>query len=47
MTQVRLLIGSSRGLVRALAEAVIAGGFKLAATARHLAQLADLADRQR
>jgi NAD(P)-dependent dehydrogenase (short-subunit alcohol dehydrogenase family) len=35
-----LITGSSRGLGRALAEAVLAGGHKLAATARHLAQLA-------
>jgi NAD(P)-dependent dehydrogenase (short-subunit alcohol dehydrogenase family) len=46
MSKVWLITGSSRGLGRALAEAVIAGGFKLAATAGHLARLADLADRQ-
>jgi NAD(P)-dependent dehydrogenase (short-subunit alcohol dehydrogenase family) len=47
MSKVWLITGSSRGLGRAPAEAVIAGGHKLAATAGHLAQLADLADRQK
>jgi NAD(P)-dependent dehydrogenase (short-subunit alcohol dehydrogenase family) len=45
MSKVWLITGSSRGLGRALAEAVLAGGHKLVATARHPAQLADLADR--
>jgi NAD(P)-dependent dehydrogenase (short-subunit alcohol dehydrogenase family) len=42
MTQVWLITGSSRGLGRALAEAVLATGDKLLATARNPAQLADL-----
>ena len=45
MSQVWLITGSSRGLGRALAEAVLAAGHKLAATARDPAQLADLVDR--
>src|SRR5260370_1143844 len=45
MTQVWLITGSSRGLGRALAEAVLAAGHKLVATARDPAQLADLVDR--
>jgi len=40
-----LITGSSRGLGRALAEAVLAGGHKLVATARNPAQLADLVGR--
>ena len=47
MSKLWLITGSSRGVGRALAEAVFAGGFKLTATARHLARLADLADRQK
>jgi NAD(P)-dependent dehydrogenase (short-subunit alcohol dehydrogenase family) len=45
MSQVWLITGSSRGLGRALAEAVLAAGHKLVATARNPAQLADLAER--
>jgi NAD(P)-dependent dehydrogenase (short-subunit alcohol dehydrogenase family) len=40
-----LITGSSRGLGRALAEAALARGNQLAATARRPEQLADLADR--
>ncbi len=47
MSKVWLITGSSRGLGRALAEAVLAGGHKLVATARNPAQLADLAERYR
>jgi NAD(P)-dependent dehydrogenase (short-subunit alcohol dehydrogenase family) len=35
MTQIWLITGSSRGLGRALAEAVLAAGHKLLATARN------------
>jgi NAD(P)-dependent dehydrogenase (short-subunit alcohol dehydrogenase family) len=42
MQQVWLITGSSRGLGRALAEAVLAAGHQLVATAREPAQLADL-----
>ena len=45
MSQVWLITGSSRGLGRALAEAVLAAGHKVVATARNLAQLADLVAR--
>jgi NAD(P)-dependent dehydrogenase (short-subunit alcohol dehydrogenase family) len=45
MSQVWLITGSSRGLGRALAEAVLAAGHKLVATARDPEQLADLAER--
>ena len=45
MTQVWLITGSSRGLGRALADAVLAAGHKLVATARNPAQLADLVER--
>jgi NAD(P)-dependent dehydrogenase (short-subunit alcohol dehydrogenase family) len=45
MSQIWLITGSSRGLGRALAEAVLAAGHKLVATARDPKQLADLADR--
>jgi len=45
MTKVWLITGSSRGLGRALAEAVLSAGDKLVATARTPAQLADLVDR--
>ena len=45
MSKVWLLTGSSRGLGRALGEAVLAGGHKLVATARDPAQLADLVER--
>jgi NAD(P)-dependent dehydrogenase (short-subunit alcohol dehydrogenase family) len=45
MSQVWLITGSSRGLGRALADAVLAAGHKLVATARHPAQLADLIER--
>jgi NAD(P)-dependent dehydrogenase (short-subunit alcohol dehydrogenase family) len=47
MTQVWLITGSSRGLGRVLAEAVLAAGNKLVATARDPAQLADLVERYR
>jgi NAD(P)-dependent dehydrogenase (short-subunit alcohol dehydrogenase family) len=43
--KVWLITGSSRGLGRALAEAVLAAGHKLVATARDPAQLADLVER--
>src|SRR5258707_2059036 len=43
--QVWLITGSSRGLGRALAQAVLDQGHKLVATARNPAQLADLAER--
>jgi NAD(P)-dependent dehydrogenase (short-subunit alcohol dehydrogenase family) len=42
MSQVWLITGSSRGLGRALAEAVLAAGHRLVATARRPEQLADL-----
>jgi len=45
VSQVWLITGSSRGLGRALAEAVLAAGHKLVATARNPAQLADLVQR--
>ncbi len=45
MTQVWLITGSSRGLGRALAEAVLAAGHRLLATARDPSQLADLGER--
>ena len=45
MEKVWLIPGSNRGLVRALAEAVLANGEQLVATARRSAQLVDLADR--
>ena len=45
MSRVWLITGSSRGLGRALAEAVLAAGRKLVATARNPAQLADLVER--
>lgn len=45
MSQVWLISGSSRGLGRALADAVLAAGQKLVATARNPAQLADLIER--
>jgi NAD(P)-dependent dehydrogenase (short-subunit alcohol dehydrogenase family) len=44
MSKVWLITGSSRGLGRALAEAVLAQGDRLVATARDPAQLADLAE---
>ncbi|MEH1165235.1 oxidoreductase [Micromonospora sp. CPCC 205539] len=44
MSRVWLITGSSRGLGRALAEAVLAGGDQLVATARTPAQLDDLTD---
>jgi NAD(P)-dependent dehydrogenase (short-subunit alcohol dehydrogenase family) len=40
-----LITGSSRGIGRALAEAVLSGGHQLVATARNPAQLADLVER--
>jgi NAD(P)-dependent dehydrogenase (short-subunit alcohol dehydrogenase family) len=45
MSKVWLITGSSRGLGRALAEAVLAAEHKLVATARNPAQLADLVER--
>ncbi|MGC4816663.1 oxidoreductase [Micromonospora sp. DT63] len=45
MARVWLVTGCSRGLGRALAEAVLADGDRLVATARNPAQLADLTDR--
>jgi NAD(P)-dependent dehydrogenase (short-subunit alcohol dehydrogenase family) len=47
MSKVWLITGSSRGLGRALGEAVLAEGHKLVATARSPAQLADLVERYR
>jgi len=45
MSQVWLITGSSRGLGRALAEAVLAAGHKLVATARDPSQLEDIKER--
>ena len=45
MSKVWLITGSSRGLGHALAEAVLARGDSLVATARNPAQLTDLAER--
>jgi len=45
MSKVWMITGSSRGLGRALAEAVLAAGDQLAATARNPAALADLVER--
>ncbi len=45
MSKVWLITGSSRGLGRALAGAVLAAGHKLVATARSPAQLADFVER--
>jgi NAD(P)-dependent dehydrogenase (short-subunit alcohol dehydrogenase family) len=45
MSQVFFLTGSGRGLGRQVAEAVLAAGHSLVATARNPASLADLADR--
>jgi NAD(P)-dependent dehydrogenase (short-subunit alcohol dehydrogenase family) len=45
MSKVWLITGSFRGLGRALAEAVLAEGHNLVATARNPAQLADLVER--
>ncbi len=45
MTKVWMITGSSRGLGRALAEAVLAADDSLAATARDPAQLQDLVSR--
>ena len=42
MSKVWLITGSSRGLGRSLAEAVLAHGDLLVATARHPEQLGDL-----
>jgi NAD(P)-dependent dehydrogenase (short-subunit alcohol dehydrogenase family) len=45
MSKVWLITGSSRGLGRSIAEAVLAHGDQLVATARNPQQLAELADR--
>ena len=45
MVKTWLITGSSRGLGRALAEAVLAAGDNLVATARNTSGLEDLADR--
>jgi len=45
MTKVWMITGSSRGLGRALAEAVLATGDRVAATARNPAALADLVEK--
>jgi NAD(P)-dependent dehydrogenase (short-subunit alcohol dehydrogenase family) len=45
VSKVWLITGSSRGLGRALAEAVLADGHRLLATARKPAELADLVER--
>jgi NADP-dependent 3-hydroxy acid dehydrogenase YdfG len=45
MPTIWLITGASRGLGRALADAVVAAGHMLVATARNPAQLADLAQR--
>lgn len=45
MSKVWLITGCSRGLGRALAEAVLLAGHKLVATARNPAQLTDLVER--
>ena len=45
MSQVWFITGSSRGLGRALSEAVLAAGHRLVATARNPKQLSDLVDR--
>ncbi|MFF4749183.1 SDR family NAD(P)-dependent oxidoreductase [Streptomyces sp. NPDC002514] len=45
MSKTWLVTGSSRGLGRAIAEAVLAGGHNLVATARRTAPLNDLAER--
>ncbi len=47
MSKVWLITGSSRGLGRAMAEAVLADGHRLVATARRPAELADLVERHR
>src|ERR1700742_4131625 len=45
MTKVWFITGSSRGLGRSLTEAVLAGGDRVAATARNPEQLKDLAEK--
>ncbi|MDB4997296.1 MAG: putative short-chain dehydrogenase protein [Myxococcaceae bacterium] len=45
MSQVWLITGSSRGIGRALSEAVLAAGHRLVATARNPKQLSDLVER--
>src|SRR5260370_559422 len=44
MSQVWLITGSSRGLGRAFAEAALASGFQVAATARNIEDLVELKD---
>ena len=45
MSQVWLITGSSRGLGRAFAEAALASGFRVVATARNTEDLAELKDK--
>ena len=45
MAKVWLITGSSRDLARTLAEAVLAAGDQIVATARRPAQLSDMMDR--
>ena len=45
MSQVWFITGSSRGIGRALAEAVLAAGHQLVATARNPKRLSDLVER--
>src|SRR6201982_553915 len=45
MSQVWLITGSSRGLGKAFAEAALASGFQVAATARNIVDLAELKDK--
>src|SRR5258706_8643272 len=45
MSQVWFITGSSRGIGRALAEAVLAAGHRLIATARNPKELSELVDR--